>query len=1439
MKKTGTRALGLLLALAMVFGLSPGTVRAGEEAVVQISTAAELEAFRDRVNGGEAGLCAVLTADLTLSGTWTPFHPADGYVTSAYAGTFDGGGHTIRGLSVDDSGSDGVGLFGTVNGATIQNLCVEGSVSASNSMFVGGIVGKTNGAVRIENCSFTGSVTSTRTGSNAGAGGIAGRVNGGTVTIVGCANSAQVTGGCAGGILGYCTSKNNTILNCYNTGTVSGTNRTGGIAGQVSSTTSVTNCCTAAGVLCGFGGALENCYDEDNPPPDAGALGGAFTTDGAGNLILTWQAGATPAPKDPHISLTGGAALYLSNSGTRPETTLTVLYSDMDSALVEWTILDGSGVIELCPPQNPDRTNSTQIVRGLTPGRATVQAAAGGFTARQEITVYPFVTSVAIAGSAAVGETVRAQINLLGGGELDTGVFPVSVQWKYLTAADYSAGNTGTSSYRPIPGAAAQSYTIPAEREGDYLSFTLRWSGEDMTPSRPAQILAAAPERPEPEEPEPPGQSLEAAAASLGTIYPVFGRDTNLCELVRAALAERGCGDVSVSVTSVTQVYGGADIAVNGDITYFYADPNTARAMWFGSYRVALSLSQGGSTLETELPVILYWDAGRVRETMTAEILDRVSLDTRGPVTENLTLPRAVDGKTWALLSWTSSHPEVISVSAENQTTPDTLFDPYVGTVRRGAEEVHVTLTAKCTFQFTDAAGREEPIVLYQTFQVTVPPMDGSQAEAVRAGLLARLDAGLAAKGLTDAVTGERLYPDRDGVYTVRGDVQLPTTRDFGVDGKYTPVTVTTDSEALQVPGGNNTARVEVLRPVGADGAGTITISLRDRASNVTASRTLRLRITALSQEEIDQELALMERVKAAYFDGIRGSNAAKDDVRTDLVPFQEVYADDNGDLVWVRTHAERTGRGIAPVPMEGWEDLELWRLFRSSNPNVISHESLTVTRQTEAKAVTVTSRLSSQTLGRYGELYQRDPVRYAQYRDLAPLYYQAVSTDTSPQPAAASVYVAAAAARTPADTIVVRGTAHPESAVPVVETLDVSFTLTGLDGQVWTSARFTGLDEASTVYDVFVKALGRDYTATREKGTYIKAISGPQGTLAEKQYGENSGWMYRVNGSIPGVYMGGCPLRSGDSIQVFYTRDAGQDDPGFSRPSGGNSGTAAPGGSPGGGASGSSGKPDTPQDQGLQITQDPSGEVYTITLPKGGPVPQLVSLPQERPGQLAVLVHADGRETVIKKSVSEGGKLKFLLAEDARVKLADYASPFSDVAEDAWYSDAVRFVSGRGLFAGVGGGRFAPDLPLSRGMLAAVLYCLEEPEGPAPGRPFADVAEGAWYAEAVSWASGAGIVSGYGDGRFGPNDQITREQLALMLFRYAQLLELHTGGRDSLAGFSDSGALSGWAREAVAWAVDSGILSGLPDGTLAPAATATRAEAAAMLQQFIAALLK
>ena len=177
-------------------------------------------------------------------------------------------------------------------------------------------------------------------------------------------------------------------------------------------------------------------------------------------------------------------------------------------------------------------------------------------------------------------------------------------------------------------------------------------------------------------------------------------------------------------------------------------------------------------------------------------------------------------------------------------------------------------------------------------------------------------------------------------------------------------------------------------------------------------------------------------------------------------------------------------------------------------------------------------------------------------------------------------------------------------------------------------------------------------------------------------------------------------------------------------------------------------------------------------------------------------------------------------------------SAPFTDVASGAWYEEAVDYVYANGLMSGVSASSFAPDTHLSRAMIAQILYAMEDPAGSFAGA-FQDVPDSAWYAQAVNWAAGEGLVSGYGDGTFGPDDDVTREQLAAILYRYAQYSGLDVSARGSLSSFTDGGSASSWAQEALSWALGSGLLSGTGDGLLAPQGTATRGQVAVILTAF------
>ena len=1122
------RFLALLLVLTLLVGLMPAALAAdtvdvsalpeytagadtSAGAAYKISTEESLRAFAAAVkaDGGNgtynlSGVSFYLANDVALTGTWKPVGSTATYVDDFFAGTFDGCGHTISGLNVQGSTAN-QGLFAAINKATIRSLNVSGVVSCGTKNYIGGIVGKVQ-AGTIENCSFSGSVSSSK--SKAYVGGIAGGLNSANVTISGCANTADVTGGYAGGILGYWRTAA-TIQNCYNTGSITGSDKAGGIVGQLNKGT-IENCYSIGdiggkasqkgGIFAFSNATVKNCYytlpetevlggtaaaaaQITSPEGLADKLGNAFKEDTAGANngypILVWQAGEVVQP-DPRIELTGPDTLWRTANEPQPQATIAAACKDMDKdTQVDWTLTEGEGIVTLETPEGAGAANQSVIVKATADGagKAVITAStANDITASLTIYVIPQITTVELEGVVAVGETVRAKINVLGGGEYDYENFPkLKIEWRYLTAADYSAGNTGTSSYKEITGTTGREYTIPEDMAGNYLSFLLydTVSREYKTLSSPVRI-ATAEERllkadasaltldtsdiratttltlpaagavngsaitwassdssiidPATGVVTLPASGIqtvtlsatltrgeatayrsfdihvwsqaeldkEAAKSELRklverldgtiTLTPEYGRDTNVNTMLSAKLDD---SSIAVSVSKVEEVYGGAGVAADGTITYFFVDPNTTPLVHNGSYNVTFALSKAGATETLQVPVVIGWDVQRVRDAISAEITSQLTTEglcaageDPNLLTQDLTLPKVIDGKRWALISWTSSDPTAIAVSDKNQQTPDTLFDPYVGVVKTPAQDKAVTLTATVTFQFTDT--QEQAITVSKVFYVTVK----GQETTVREDLLAKLDAGFAAcGGLRDAVTGLPLT-QRDGKYLAANDIHFPTTHDFGVDGKDTPVTITSsDEDTIVPPDVNNAARAAVYRPLPGEAAKdvTVTVTLTDADSGVAASRDFVIEVQPLTQVEIDAELALMAEVKAHYFDGIRNANTDAKNILTDLHPFQEAYLDADGQLVWVYDHADLTGSGIVPVAMDGWTESEQWRLFRSSNSRVISHENLLVTRPAEDKTVTIRSELSSETLGKYA-------ARYPDNADFQALSRQAVS---------------------------------------------------------------------------------------------------------------------------------------------------------------------------------------------------------------------------------------------------------------------------------------------------------------------------------------------------------------------------------------------------------------------------------------------------------------
>lgn len=1561
------RALSLLMAFIMVVGLLPTTVFAAEEttdAPIEISSEADLQAFRTRVNAGEKTLCAKLTENITLTDEWEPISnvafPAD-----AFAGTFDGNGHTISGLS----GSNG--LFGFVNGATIKNLKVEGTISGSTTG-IGGIVGITQGLVRIENCVFSGKISAnyTDTRKSNGIGGIVGRVNNGTLKISNCMNigDVQATGTCGlngvirvGGVLGLSAKSGTIIKSCYSSGTISGKTY-GGITGALTNRGSkIENCCWTQpdkGNGTGGGSLSDNSRKVTSATDALAILGEAFRAVG-GKVVLAWEAGGSSEPQTPGLSISSsnGSALWTVEGGNHKTTTvLTVKTSHMGDTtpVVTWEYTQDSKVAKIYKDdENPNAlvVDADGAKGGQLSVTASVEYEGETYISKPlTITVIPNITSVAVKDAATgynttyAGSTVKAHI-YTGGSELDPAFADlVSYQWysydsyttmykkldratgeTYQISENFSANqilvevkfggetvcthqnsdaalvDTGADAFlradknaltRAVLGAegndikSARTLSLPTV--GSVNGSTITWScvpegvidtatgqvtlpdsgtvsvkltaafsreGTDTTMSTPFAYTVWSQAAVE-EEANDKRLALnnDIDAAKLSTLVPVCGTDTNVLTMVKNKL---GCGDIAVSITKV--VRNGAEdeasgIAANGDISYFYADPNQTadeRLQWFGSYTVTFSFVRGDAAVTREVPVTVYWDVEKVERVMRDEILSQVDIDTSEPVTEDFELPRIADGKKWTLISWESSDPS-ITVSKRNQDSADTLFDPYVAVVRGGLTEKEVTLTAVFTFQRTnDVTGSEEPIRLYKTFTVKVAPSEDMQKYQ------SALDAVFGEGSLTDAASGEPLTA-ANGVFTVRNDIQFPTTRDLntylmaqyrkGFDGKYTPLVITSSAPAvIAEPDVANAARVAVYRPAVGQGEETVTLTVKilDRPSGegrdyasmpVLAEKRFTVTVQPLTEQEITNELALMAQAKAHYWDGIRGANDCAEDVTADLTPFVEVYEQD-GALVWVRDTKSMTNRGIVPAAMKDWEKTEAWRCFRTSNPAAVTHENLLVTQQFEGKAVTVTSALSSETLGRYGELYRNDPETYAAYAELADLYYQPVS---------AELVVRGRNTAHMVKIMVNGGTETRLVSKAVKEKVTVSFTLSG-NGELWLGTRtLRDLDEGVTVFDVLRQLRDEGVLSFEHKGGYVQSITCNGKTLAELDEGKNSGWLYTVNGELPDVYMSAYGLKNGDSIRIYFTKDYTKE-PGADRwkpvtpvtktetvtnadgsvtkietkPDGTIVETTT---KPDGGTVVAETKPDgsvstvEKRADGTEIkTAQPvsGGITASVSVPKSVGSTR-VDIPVSKPtgSMVAVIVHPDGTEEIVKGSIVTETGIALRAEGDVRLKIIDNAKRFNDMANH-WAKDAVEFASSRELFNGVGNDAFGPDLSMTRGMVSTVLARLAG----------ADTAGGeTWYAKGTVWA----VENGISDGT-APEQPVTREQLAAMLYRYA--------GSPAVSGelsFDDTTVISIWAYDAVRWCVDNGILNGVGGNRMTPQDLARRGQVAAMLMRFL-----
>ena len=261
-----------------------------------------------------------------------------------------------------------------------------------------------------------------------------------------------------------------------------------------------------------------------------------------------------------------------------------------------------------------------------------------------------------------------------------------------------------------------------------------------------------------------------------------------------------------------------------------------------------------------------------------------------------------------------------------------------------------------------------------------------------------------------------------------------------------------------------------------------------------------------------------------------------------------------------------------------------------------------------------------------------------------------------------------------------------------------------------------------------------------------------------------------------------------------------------------GGSGSTGGGGSTGGSGSTGGGNSST------ETTTAPDGsKIETTTRPDGSKV--------------VVTTKPDGTVTV--QIIDKDGNIINIDAFSCDRGAHCPISSFTDADPNAWYHDGVHYCVENGLMIGVGENKFVPNGAVSRAQIVTILWRLEGKPVVNYAMSFDDVADGAWYTEAVRWAQANGIVTGYNDTVFGPNDSITREQMASILYRYAQYRGLSMDRTGDLTRFTDLDQVSGYAAEAMTWAYSQGLVDGITTTTLVPRGNANRAQAATIIARF------
>ena len=385
-----------------------------------------------------------------------------------------------------------------------------------------------------------------------------------------------------------------------------------------------------------------------------------------------------------------------------------------------------------------------------------------------------------------------------------------------------------------------------------------------------------------------------------------------------------------------------------------------------------------------------------------------------------------------------------------------------------------------------------------------------------------------------------------------------------------------------------------------------------------------------------------------------------------------------------------------------------------------------------------------------------------------------------------------------------------------------------------WIPTTTYSLDAGAMVYDVFMEALkDAGLSQVGADSNYVRTIYAPSClggyALSEFTNGKRSGWMYTVNGSHPNQGLKNWELKDGDIVVWHYINDYAHEcadwfnDPNY--PALGDG---------------------TYYNEWLRAS-DISPERYVeqllgkiLKVGKNGTVEPKLTL--SHIGRSVTFTFKPDKGYRVKDVKVDGKSVgavttytvdKLTVSTRIEVTFTNGKLPFTDVRESDWFYEDVAFAYENGLFAGTSDTTFSPNASMTRAMLVTVLYRLEGQPAVNGRSGFSDVQYNGYYEDAVTWAADNGIVNGTSTTTFSPNANVTREQMAAILYRYAQHKKYNTAASSGLNGFTDHASVSGYAAASLEWAVAEKLVNGSA-GKLMPTGNATRAQVAAILHRFV-----